>query len=102
TTQTRPLHPGKYLLEGGRSKEELREQLFSRGSGYLLYRLVDDCFDYCFPWLRKIDNKLDPLDVAIFEGPSEGIRRGIATAKQQIINLRKVIRPPGPVLRDLE
>src|SRR3954469_2268182 len=41
-----PLQPVEYLFERCRAKEELREQLFSRGSGYLLYRLVDDSFDY--------------------------------------------------------
>ena len=41
------------------SKEELREQHFSKGPGFLLYRVVDDGFDYCFPMLRKIGNKLD-------------------------------------------
>ena len=83
-------------------KEELREQLFSRGSGYLLYRIVDDSFDYCFPMLRKIGNKLDALEDDIFEGRSEEVVRDISNVKQEIINFRKVIRPQRPVLRDLE
>ena len=83
-------------------KEELREQLFSRGSGYLLYRIVDDSFDYCFPMLRKIGNKLDALEDEIFEGRSEEVVRDISNVKQEIINFRKVIRPQRPVLRDLE
>ncbi|MGZ5333764.1 MAG: magnesium transporter CorA family protein, partial [Solirubrobacterales bacterium] len=82
--------------------EELREQLFARGSGYLLYRIVDDSFDYCFPMLRKIANKLDNLEDEIFEGRSEEIVRDISNVKQEIINFRKVIRPQRPVLRDLE
>jgi magnesium transporter len=96
------LQPVEYLFERCRSKEELREQLFSRGSGYLLYRVVDDSFDYCFPMLRKIGNKLDALEEDIFEGRSEEIVRDISNAKQEIINFRKVIRPERPVLRDLE
>src|ERR1700710_2620318 len=102
TIPNQPLQPVEYLFERCRSKEELREQLFSRGSGYLLYRLVDDCFDYCFPMLRKIGNKLDALEDDIFEGRSEDIVRDISNAKQEIINFRKVIRPQRPVLRDLE
>src|SRR6187397_2506940 len=82
--------------------QPLREQLFSRGSGYLLYRLVDDSFDYCFPMLRKIGNKLDALEDDIFEGRSEEVVRDISNVKQEIINFRKVIRPQRPVLRDLE
>jgi magnesium transporter len=102
TIPNQPLQPVEYLFERCRSKEELREQLFSRGSGYLLYRLVDDAFDYCFPMLRKIGNKLDALEDEIFEGRSEEVVRDISNVKQENINFRKVIRPQRPVLRDLE
>jgi magnesium transporter len=97
-----PLQPVEYLFERCRQKEELRDKLFARGSGYLLYRIVDDGFDYCFPMLRKIGNKLDSLEEEIFEGRSEEVVRDISNAKQEIINFRKVIRPQRPVLRDLE
>jgi magnesium transporter len=102
TIPNQPLQPVEYLFERCRGKEEMREQLFSRGSGYLLYRLVDDSFDYCFPMLRKIGNKLDALEDDIFEGRSQEVVRDISNVKQEIINFRKVIRPQRPVLRDLE
>jgi magnesium transporter len=102
TIPNQPLQPVEYLFERCRAKEELREQLFSRGSGYLLYRLVDDSFDYCFPMLRKIGNKLDALEDDIFEERAEEVVRDISNVKQEIINFRKVIRPQRPVLRDLE
>jgi magnesium transporter len=102
TIPNQPLQPVEYLFERCRAKEEMREQLFSRGAGYLLYRIVDDSFDYCFPMLRKIGNKLDALEDQLFEERSEDIVRDISNAKQEIINFRKVIRPQRPVLRDLE
>jgi magnesium transporter len=102
TIPNQPLQPVEYLFDRCRQKEELREQLFSRGSGYLLYRIVDDGFDYCFPMLRKIGNKLDALEEEIFDGRSEEIVRDISNVKQEIINFRRVIRPQRPVLRDLE
>src|SRR5918994_211843 len=45
TIPNQPLQPVEYLFERCRAKEELREQIFSRGSGYLLYRIVDDIVD---------------------------------------------------------
>jgi magnesium transporter len=102
TIPNTPLQPVSYLFDRCRQKEDLREQIFSRGSGYLLYRIVDDAFDYCFPMLRKIGNKLDALEDEIFEGRSEEVVRDISNVKQEIINFRKVIRPQRPVLRDLE
>jgi magnesium transporter len=102
TIPNQPLQPVEYLFERCRSKEELREQHFSKGSGYLLYRIVDDSFDYCFPMLRKIGNKLDAVEDEIFEGRSEEVVRDLSNVKQEIINFRKVVRPQRTVLRDLE
>ena len=102
TIPNMPLQPVEYLFERCRAKEELREQLFSRGSGYLLYRLVDDSFDYCFPMLRKIGNKLDALEDQIFEERAEEVVRDISNVKQEIISYRKIIKPERPTLRVLE
>src|ERR687888_134628 len=81
---------------------ELREQLFSRGSGYLFYHVLDDLFDYCFPILDKIGHKLDSLEDDIFEGRSEDIVRDLSNAKQEIISYRKIIKPERSTLRLLE
>jgi magnesium transporter len=94
--------PVEYLFERSRTNDEVRETMFSKGSGYLLYRIVDDAFDYCFPMLRKIGNKLERIEEDIFEGRSEEVVRDISNSKQEIINFRKVIRPQRAVLRDLE
>jgi magnesium transporter len=102
TIPNQPLQPVQYLFERCRQKEELREQHFSKGSGFLLYRIVDDSFDYCFPMLRKIGNKLDAIEDEIFEGRAQEVVRDISNVKQEIINFRKVVRPQRPVLRDLE
>jgi magnesium transporter len=96
------LQPVEYLFERCRTSEQAREELFSKGSGYLLYKVVDSAFDYCFPMLRKIGNKLDRLEEDIFEGRSQEVVRDISNAKQEIINFRKIIRPERSVLRDLE
>ena len=94
--------PVEYLFERCRTHGEVRASMFAKGSGYLLYKIVDDSFDYCFPMLRKIGNKLERLEEDIFEGRSEEVVRDISNSKQEIINFRKVIRPQRAVLRDLE
>src|SRR6187200_384573 len=102
TIPNQRLQPVEYLFERCRAKEELREQHFTKGSGFLLYRIVDDSFDYCFPMLRKIGNKLDAVEDEIFSGRSDEVVRDISNVKQEIINFRKVVRPQRTVLRDLE
>jgi len=81
---------------------ELRGQLFGKGSGYLLYHVLDDLFDYCFPILDKIGHKLDSLEDDIFEGRSDEVVRDISNVKQEIISYRKIIKPERPTLRLLE
>src|SRR4051812_45659466 len=92
----------EYLFERLRQNEEMREQIFTQGSGYLLYRIVDTAFDYGFPMLSKIGNKLDRLEEEIFEGRSEEVVRDLSNVKLEILNFRKIIRPQRSVLRDLE
>jgi magnesium transporter len=102
TLPNTPIPPVEYLFERCRSSEEVREALLSKGSGYLLYKIVDDAFDYCFPMLRKMGNKLERIEEDIFEGRSEEVVRDLSNSKQEIINFRKIIRPQRAVLRDLE
>ena len=102
TLPNRAIPPVDYLFERCESSEEIREGLLSKGPGFLLYKIVDDAFDYCFPMLRKVGNKLERIEEDIFLGRSEEIVRDISNAKQEIINFRKIIRPQRPVLRDLE
>jgi magnesium transporter len=96
------LQPVEYLFERCRTNEELRDELFSKGPGYLLYKIVDDCVDASFPMLRKMGNKLERIEEGIFEGNSTEVVRDISNVKQEIINFRKVIRPQRAALRDLE
>jgi magnesium transporter len=102
TLPNEPLQPLEFLFERCKSREDLREQLFSKGPGYLLYRIVDDCVDASFPMLRKMGNKLERLEEDIFESPSAEIARDLSNVKQEIINFRKITRPQRAALRDLE
>ena len=103
---TRPNQPGlqslEYLYERCRSSEEVRENLFTKGTGYLLYKIVDDAIDFCFPMLRKMGNKIDRYEEDLHEGDSVDLVRNISNVKQETINFRSIIRPQRNVLRDLE
>ncbi len=96
------LLPVSRLFRRCEDDAELREQLFGKGSGYLLYHVLDDLFDYCFPILDKIGHKLDSIEDEMFEGRSEEIVRDISNAKQEIISYRKIIKPERATLRLLE
>jgi magnesium transporter len=96
------LLPVRRLFNHVQADERFREQLFSKGSGRLLYEVLDDLFDYCFPILDKIAYKLDSIEDDIEDRRSEEIVTDISKAKQEIISYRKIIKPQRPALRLLE
>jgi magnesium transporter len=102
TLPNEPLQPIEYLFERCRTNEDVREDIFSKGPGYLLYKIVDDAVDASFPMLAKMGNKLERIEEDIFEGKGEEVVRDISNVKQEIINFRKVVRPQRAAFRDLE
>jgi magnesium transporter len=98
------LRPVSRLLQRVTENDELRNNLFSRGSGRLLYEILDDLYDYCFPILDKIGFKLGQIDEEIDDvAPRAKERvRDIHKVKQEIISYRKIVRPQRPTLRQLE
>ena len=97
------LQPLQYLFDRCRTNEDIREDMFSKGAGYLLYKVVDACVDASFPMLRKMGLKLERLEQAIFEEEANReIVRDLSNAKQEIINFRKIVRPQRVALKDLE
>jgi magnesium transporter len=98
------LKPVTRLFQRVYESEELRHNLFSRGSGRLLYEVLDDLYDYCFPILDKIGGKLRQIDEEIDEVTPRAKERvrDIHKVKQEIISYRKIIRPQRPTLRQLE
>ena len=102
TIPKEPLKPISALWSRCEQRDDARFDFMSKGSGFLLYEIVDQMFDYCFPILDKIGFKLDTLEDAIFEGQSNELVRDISNVKQEIINYRKIIKPQRPTLRMLE
>src|SRR5436190_16607730 len=102
TLPNHPLKPVGRLFTRLSNSEELREEYFSKGSGYLLYEILSESFDYCFPILDKIGFKLDRLQNAIWDERSEDVARDISNVKQEVIAYRKIIKPERSTLRLLE
>jgi magnesium transporter len=97
-----PLLPVDRLFNRCAEDDEFRDELFAKGSGRLLYEVLDDLFDYCFPILDKIAHKLDKIEDDIHEVRSEELVRDISNVKQEIISYRKIMKPQRPTLRVLE
>jgi magnesium transporter len=102
TIPNRELLPVTRLFGRCEEDAEYRSELFAKGSGRLLYEVLDDLFDYCFPILDKIGHKLDRVEDDMFELRAEDVVRDISNVKQEIISYRKIIKPERATLRTLE
>jgi magnesium transporter len=104
TFPTVELRPVTLLFRRVYENEDLRRNLFARGSGRLFYEVLDDLYDYCFPILDKIGYKLEQIDEQIDDVSirAKDLVRDIHKVKQEIISYRKIIKPQRPTLRQLE
>ncbi|HEU5090531.1 MAG TPA: magnesium transporter CorA family protein [Roseiflexaceae bacterium] len=98
TTHDTQLRPLMRLLQSA-EQPETRNELMARGSGYLLYRIIETLVDSCFPMLYKLDMRLDRLEETIFEQDVQTTVQELSFVRRDIIALRRIIRPNIPVVR---
>lgn len=96
------LKPLVELAQNCQSKEELRREYMEKGSALLLYEITKTLFDYCFPILDKIGNKVNDINKQVFVTRSKSMLENISKTKMEIINYRSVVKPLRPVTINLE
>lgn len=80
-----------------------KKKFMGQGTGYLLYELVSELFDDCFPILNKITSTMNELEEDIFEHETHNDMLGeILVIKKDIINFRRMIIPQRSVVAQLE
>ncbi|MBN2543633.1 magnesium/cobalt transporter CorA [bacterium] len=72
------------------------------GSDYLAYALVDAVVDHYFIILEKIGDKIEELEQALVDNPTQETSRSIHSLKREMIFLRKSIWPLREVISGLE
>jgi magnesium transporter len=83
--------------------EESRQENFSHGSGYLLYRIIDRLVDYCLPILNRIGDNIELTEDNIFS--SSGVPKAIedlSVLRRDVISFRRAIWPMRAVIGSLE
>lgn len=72
-----------------------------RGSDYLAYALMDALVDGGFPVLEVIGEKLERLEEAVFEAPSQELVGEIHLARRDLLALRRAFWPLKEALSSL-
>jgi len=96
------LKPLVKLFKECQIDEESRQEHFSQGSGYLLYRVIDRLVDYCLPILNKIGGNIDRVEEDIFSRGMPKAIREISILRRDVISFRRIIWPMRAVIASLE
>jgi magnesium transporter len=96
------LKPLVKLFDQCQTDEEIKQEHFSQGSGYLLYRILDRLVDYCLPILNKIGGNIEEVEDNIFSDSMRGTVREISTLRRDVISFRRIIWPMRAVIGSLE
>jgi magnesium transporter len=73
-----------------------------RGSGWLLYRIIDRLVDYLFPILAKIDANIETIEDMTFGRDVLRTVQEISIVRRDLVAMRRIIRPQLGVVAALE
>jgi magnesium transporter len=96
------LKPLVKLFDQCQTDEEIKQEHFGQGSGYLLYRVLDRLVDYCLPILNKIGGNIEEVEDNIFSETMRGTVREISTLRRDVIAFRRIIWPMRAVIGSME
>ena len=93
----------KRTLEKVRKKKSEKEEYMEHGAGYLLYMIIDDLFDSCFPLIDYLNSQVNELETEVFDMEYTKDRlKEILLLKKDLINFRRIIMPQRAVVAQLE
>jgi Mg2+ and Co2+ transporters len=96
------LKPLVKLFNQCQTDEEIKQEHFGQGSGYLLYRILDLLVDYCIPILNKIGVNIEEVEDNIFSESMRGTVKEISTLRRDVISFRRIIWPMRAVIGSME
>jgi len=96
------LKPLVKLFKECQIDEESRQENFSQGSSYLLYRIIDRLVDYCLPILNKIGANIEDVEDVIFSDEMPQAIKEISMLRRDVISFRRIIWPMRAVIGSLE
>ncbi len=96
------LKPLTKLFRECQLEEDARQEYMTRGSGYLLYRILDRLVDYCLPILDKISSNIEDIEGEMFSSRDRGLLQEISRLRRDVIAFHRIIWPMRSVLHSLE
>jgi len=77
------------------------QNAFTRGVDFLLHQLMDELFDEYFPNLDALEDKMQLLQIEVFENPTPRTLDEIFVLKKDIMQLRRLCLPQREIVNRL-
>ncbi|MFA6474829.1 MAG: magnesium transporter CorA family protein [Patescibacteria group bacterium] len=83
------------------ASEESRNQYMVASPQFLLYKILQRLFQYCYPLLDNIDAEIDQIERRIFSTGQQSLLQEILVTRQNIIDIRRIVQPHRQILMHL-
>ena len=77
------------------------ENSFPKGCDFLLHHILDQMFDHYFPSLDALEDKIQLIQVEVFENPTKETLDRIFALKKDILQLRRLCLPQREIVNRL-
>jgi len=77
------------------------QNAFPRGCDFLLHQILDQLFDHYFPSLDSLEDKIQLVQVEVFEEPTRNTLDRIFVLKKDILQLRRLCLPQREIVNRL-
>jgi magnesium transporter len=101
TLHTGELRTLNALFRDCQANEDAREEYFSNGSGFLLYRILDRAIDSYFPVLEKILDLIEKVEDSVFDENIESAKE-LSIIRRDVITQRAVMFPTRAIFIEME
>ena len=101
TIHTGELRTMNALFRDCQANEDSREEYFSAGSGFLLYRILDRTIDSYFPVLDKLLSLIEDIEDDVFDEDVETTKE-LSFLRRDIITQRAVMFPTRSIFIEME
>lgn len=101
TSHSGHLKPMREVFERVKSGKAVRSELMDNGTGALLYEILYELIEYCFPIINKVNQNIRHIEEHLFSAETEHILKDISFVRRDVIALRHVLNPQRDVLNAL-
>lgn len=91
----------KILYDKIKGNQQIRATYSEKGTGFLLYKVLESLFRRSYPILDHINKDVGELEIKIFHGADFNLLSKIALMKKNIIEFRKMMKTHHSVLEKL-